>query len=72
MENIWQDPDYSRSAIESQYHKLTDKQWEILQLEVNGADDESPDVVIHDVCMNIESYEQEHDLWNARLESKTN
>jgi hypothetical protein len=72
MENIWTDPDYSRTAIESAYHKLTDKQWEILQAEVDGSDDENPDSVIHDVCMNIDSYEQEHDLWNARLASKDN
>jgi hypothetical protein len=71
MKKIWEDPFYSRSTIESQYHKLTDRQWEILQIEVNDADeDENVDLLIHEVCLHIDSYEQEHDSWNARLAAR--
>jgi hypothetical protein len=69
MENIkhWTDI-YPRTLVEETYHKLTDKQWNILVQEVDDNDDDIPltDVIDY-LVKNIERFEQEHDLWNAKI-----
>ena len=62
--------DYSREEVEELYKvKLTDRQWEILQEEVEGKEDwEDTWVdVIDDVIENLKSYEEEHGWWDSMV-----
>jgi hypothetical protein len=58
-------PIYTREDLNYKYDiDLTDSQWEMIQEEVaNRSEDEDGWAVIEDVCLNLESYEQEYLDW---------
>jgi hypothetical protein len=55
---------YSRESIEKGYHKLTDKQWIIVQEFLAEEEPERWYKLLDDMMNNMDSYEADYDYWN--------